>query len=177
MGKISRNIGKDYNDFYRIHSPEVSPLPFGGFYRLAAKAECVKCGRHFIQVIRAHKVQLGSFLTDIVIIKPTPSDEKIMTTFMLRACENGVGCYRVCRPWTHLKVCAHVGECNCPRDARCSCPAGCGNLGIHPCRCGRMFDKDHGKHNTGCPVGLFKRNSAFSVDFMRSMMVAPKGKA
>lgn len=169
--KKTGQYGKDWNEFYRIHTPIPTPLPFGGFWRLAAKCECVKCGRDFIQVIRVHKVQLGSFLSETVIHKANPNDEKIMTTFMLRACENGVGCWKNCRPFKHMKVCGHHGECNCPRAAECVCPKGCGNRGIHPCQCGRMFDKDHGKHRRGCPVGLYKRTSSFEVSFLRSQMV------
>lgn len=174
----SRNFGKDWNNYVRIYTPEISPLPFGGFFRLAAKVECVKCEQQGIQVIRVHRIHLPSFLTETVINKPIPSDEKIMTSFMLRACENWVGCWRNCRPWTHMKVCAHIGECRCPRSKECSCPKGCGNLGIHPCRCGRMFGKIvagvgkvPGKHKASCPLGLVKRTSSFEVQFMRSQLI------
>lgn len=172
-----KNLGKDYNEFVRIGTPVVTPLPFGGFYRLAAKVWCVKCDRDSIQVLRIHRIQMPSFLLDTVIEKPIPSDTKIMTSFMLRACDNIVGCWRTCRPWTHMKTCGHPGECRCARSLQCSCPQGCGNKGIHPCDCGRMFDKNKGKHRVGCSVGLYKRHSSFSVEHVRSQLIAPRGKA
>lgn len=186
----TRNTGKDFNQFIQVYQPEVTPLPFGGFYRLASKIRCVKCGRcdppQSIQVIRVHKVQLPDFgMTDKeVLVKPVPNDEKLMTTMMLRACDNFVGCWNTCRPWQHLKVCqlplrrrlmgSHDPHtCLCPKTPDCTCPQRCGNKGVWPCECGRMFGP-HGKHQDACPVGLYKRHSSFSLDFMRSQLVRPR---
>lgn len=182
------NIGKDYNEFLRVHDPRVAPLEFGGgkFYRVAALIECVKCGRkdapQCIQVLRIHRVQLPSLMQlDLPVVeKPMPTDEKIMTSMMLRACDNFVGCWNTCRPERHVKVCqlpsrrllmAHNPNlCACPKSVDCTCPTRCGNKGIWPCRCGRMWGPN-GKHRDACPVGLYKRNSQFSMDFMRSQLI------
>ena len=127
------------------------------------------CGRGHTQAIRIHQVET-SFLTDMVIHKPMPSEEKLAATFMLRVCENAVGCWRTCRPWKHMKVCGCLGECVCERSTKCTCPVGCGNRGIHPCNCGRMFAPVGGKHSHMCPTGLIPRESSFAVSEMRASM-------
>ena len=179
---INPNVGRDYNEFYRLTTPIPTPLPFGGFYRLACNAICQKCGRSFIQVLRVHKTHIPSFLSldKEVLVKPNPSDEKIMTSLMIRACDNGIGCFKPCRPWKHVKVCqlpskrlllAHNPHlCKCPPSTDCTCEIGCGNKGIYPCQCGHAFGP-HGKHNNGCPVGLYKRDSQFALEFMRSQLI------
>lgn len=158
------------NDWFRIATPVQAPKTYGGFVWLAARCTCKKCGRDHTQALRIHQVLLPSFLGEVVIHKPMPSDEKIASDFSLHAAENGVGCWRRCRPWKHNKVCAHPGECSCPRADFCVCPKGCGNLGKYPCQCGRMFAQPGGWHNHGCPTGLVKRDSSFVVAAMRSSM-------
>ena len=177
-------LGKDWNEFYLIHEPVPVPLQFGGksFTRLAAKCECRKCGRSFIEVLRLHNVHTD-IVTEIAYRKPDMSDEKIMTSFMVMACENGVGCWKTCRPWKHVKVCQMPSRrlilnhdphaCACPPNSKCTCPTGCGNKGIYPCQCGHAFGP-HGKHMDGCSVGLYKRHSSFSIEFMRSQLVASR---
>lgn len=164
------------NSFFKLSTPIESPL-FKGFYLLAARAECRKCGREHKQAIRVPLVKLPSFLAgdDEVRHRSKPTDERLAASFMLFVCDNAVGCYRKCRPWTHKKMCLCPGECACPRSPECVCKAGCANKGIHPCRCGRMFGDAFGKHKLGCPTGLFDRRKLgdFSVAFMRAMISAP----
>ena len=80
------------NTLYKIHTPHDVPLRFhrDGYLRLAAKVECVKCGKGFMQIIRCHR-----YLNEIGMLiparRPNPNDERIMTSFMLAACRNGVG--------------------------------------------------------------------------------------
>lgn len=161
------------NEFFKVYTPEQAPKTFRGYTWLKAQAECRKCSRQHTQALRIHQVQLPSFLSNVVIHKPMPSEEKIATSFMVRVCDNSVGCWKTCRPWGHMKVCSCPGECTCERSKDCVCPKGCGNRGIHPCQCGRMFADVGGKHSRGCPIGLYKRESSFAVSHMRSQMVGP----
>lgn len=174
------------NEFYRISTPTPSPRPFGGFTWLAAKAGCKRCGREYTQALRIHKVILPDFSSDLAIKKDMPSEEKIATSFMVRVCDNAVGCWSNCTPERHLKICqlpskrlllAHdPHRCFCPKSVECTCTPGCGNKNIHPCSCGKMFAKQGGKHNHGCPTGLFKRVSSFSLEYLRSQMLYPRGR-
>lgn len=164
------------NEFFNISTPVQAPRRWRGFVWLAALVTCRKCGRQHTQALRIHQVQLPSFLSDVVIEKPMPSDEKIAAAFSLRTAENGAGCWRTCRPWKHMKACLCPGECACPRKVECSCPLGCGNKGVHPCQCGRMYAKVGGKHNRGCPTGEIERTSGFEVAYMRSQMTGPRGR-
>ena len=162
------------NEFFSIGTPVQAPKTYGGFVWLAAEAKCLKCGRGHTQALRIHKVMLPSFLSDVIIHKDMPSDEKIAASFSLKVAENGVGCWRTCRPCKHNKKCFCIGECTCERSAQCVCPKGCGNQGIWPCNCGRMFAQPGGKHNHGCPTGLVKRVSSFEVAEMRARMIGPR---
>ena len=131
--------------------------------------------------------------------KPLPKEQKLANDFLLRTCDNGVGCWKTCRPWKHLKRCQlpsmrlllqhNPRECFCKSD-QCTCPTGCHNEKIFPCRCGHAFGLKKGVHQEGCPandggncectefgrhkdgcaVGLFKRLSSFSVGYVRSNM-------
>lgn len=158
------------NEYFKIATPVQAPKTYRGYVWLAAQATCKKCGRSHTQALRVHQIQLPSFLRETIIHKPMPSDEKIAASFSVHVAENAVGCWRKCRPWKHMKVCFCPGECTCPRSLECVCPKGCGNLGKHPCSCGRMFAAVGGKHNRGCPTGLIKRVSSFEVAAMRSQM-------
>lgn len=95
-------MAKDLSDYYRIYTPFHVPLRFcaDGYYRLTAKAECRKCGRSFMQILRCHRYR--SPLGIIAMTrKPDPNEEKVMTSFMLRACEHGIG-----NPRVHTKGCS-----------------------------------------------------------------------
>lgn len=172
------------NQWFNISTPEQAPTTFRGFVWLAAIATCRKCGRSHTQTLRIHQVQLPSFEAGnaAIIHKPMPSDEKIAAQFSLVVAENGVGCWRTCRPWKHNKVCACPGECVCPRSTHCVCPKGCGNRGVYPCedRCGRMFGKVEncvrvgGWHALNCETGLVRRDSSYAVEAMRSSMTRRK---
>ena len=161
------------NEFFKLSTPIQAPKTFRGFVWLASTASCKKCSRQHTQALRIHQVQLPGFLGGVVIHKPMPSEAKLAASFMLRVCDNAVGCWKTCRPFDHMKVCLCPGECGCERAAACVCPKGCGNRGIHPCQCGRMFAEVGGKHRQACPVGLYKRVSSFAVDTMRSQMTGP----
>lgn len=191
------------NEFYELTTPLPSPMMVGGYRLYAAKASCRKCSKWFTQALRIHLVHTN-IVTGECIPKAVPSEEKLATSFMIKTCDNAVGCYRTCQPWKHLKICqtptmrlllAHKPAlCSCPVSPACTCPPRCGNLGIHPCRCGRMFGrpgehevgcpqavdegancecKRFGMHKDGCAVGLFKRTSSFEVTYMRSQLSLP----
>ena len=189
------------NDFYALTTPIPSPMIIGGFRLLASMATCRKCGRGFTQAIRVHLVH-NDIVTGFSIAKDMPSEEKLATSFMVKACDNGVGCWKTCRPWKHMKTCQmpsmrlilrhNPRECFCKTDG-CTCPVGCGNQGIYPCRCGHAFGlhkgvhqvgcpaidggecqcNEFGRHKAGCSVGAFKRTSSFEVSYVRSLMVGP----
>lgn len=131
------------------------------WYRLAAKVECVKCGQHKTQIIRTPRFR-SSMIMSAPLPMPDPSAEKIMTTFMVRACDNLVGCWKNCncKP-TQLDTGETVHQ------AGCAWSSGCGNRGIYPCGCGWVA----GNHRSGCPVGAVRRTGSFAVEAVRSDMI------
>ena len=161
------------NEWFNIATPVQSPRTYGGFVWLAAEATCKKCGRSNTQALRIHLVMLPSFLSDVIIHKEMPRESRIAANFSRTVSENGVGCWMVCRPWKHNKICLCAGECECQRSAVCVCPKRCGDKGIHPCACGRMYAAFMGKHNMGCPTGMVERGS-FRVAEMRARMIGPR---
>lgn len=88
--------GGDLSEFYRVYTPVGVPLRFcrDGYYRLAAKCECVKCGGRFVQVVRCHRftVQRSALATPRLTKRPDPKDEQVISTFMVKACDHGCGC-------------------------------------------------------------------------------------
>ena len=90
------------NSLYRIYDPREVPLRFwrDGFYRLAARVECSKCGGAFVQIIRAHRYRSPMGLDLPTVRHPDPNDERIMSSFMAAACKNGVG-----NPTKHSREC------------------------------------------------------------------------
>lgn len=187
------------SEYYDLTDPLPSPMMFGGYKLLASKASCRKCGRWFTQALRIELVRKNMTLGTAIPV-PMPSEDKLANDFMLKACDNGVGCWNTCRPWKHLKVCQmpsvrlilrhNPQTCGCAQSTACTCPPGCGNQGVYPCRCGRAFGLHKGEHQSGCPaviggncecrefghhregcaVGLVKRHSSFSVEYVRSTM-------
>ena len=153
------------NDFYELSTPLPSPMMVGGYRLYAAKATCRKCSKWHTQALRIHLVHTD-LVTGAVFPKPVPSEEKLATSFMVKTCDNSVGCWRTCQPWKHLKVCqtpamrlllAHKPAlCGCKQETSCTCPPRCGNLKIWPCRCGRMFGRKTGQHEVGCPAAVDK---------------------
>lgn len=97
-------MAKDLSDYYAIHTPTDVPLGFcsDGYYRLAAKAECRKCGQSFVQIIRCHRYRDESPVSITQMTKkPDPNDAQVMTSFMVKACNNGVG-----NPKVHMRGCS-----------------------------------------------------------------------
>ena len=92
----------DHNEYYELGTPRHAPLRFcvDGFYRLAAKATCRCCGRAFMQVLRCHRMRPAEVHGLVPMMRPDPSDEQIITTMMLKACEHGVG-----NPRLHSRGC------------------------------------------------------------------------
>lgn len=88
------------NTLYKLHTPVPVPLRFhrDGYYRLAAKAECAVCGKGFMQIIRCHRISHD--LLVLPVKRDDPNDEKVMSSFMLAACRNGVG-----NPRAHMPGC------------------------------------------------------------------------
>jgi hypothetical protein len=93
------------SEYYKVFTPKEVPLEFcsDGFYRLAADAECVKCGFSFPQVLRCDRFRTGMGIIIPDAAKPDPSAERVMTSFMLAVCKNGLG-----KPHLHKKGCPHA---------------------------------------------------------------------
>lgn len=92
------------SDYYRIYTPQEVPLAFcaDGYYRLAADVECVKCKKGYVQIIRCDRFRSEMGIEMPNAPRPNPSDERVMTSFMLAACKNGVG-----EPGHHTKDCPY----------------------------------------------------------------------
>lgn len=169
-GKLGSGKFDSLNEFYGIYTPYLKPLRFSDqYYRIGAKVECRKCGVSKVQILR-----MPRFRSSLIMAAPLPmpdlSDEKIITSFMVRACDNLVGCYKDCKCGKGfsakcLKSCALKGvSCDC----LCFCDQGCGNRGIYPCKCGWVA----ANHRPACPVGEFKRTGSFALDAVRSNMIS-----
>ena len=165
-------MSKDLSEFYKIYTPIEVPIRFckDGYYRLAAKAECVKCGRSFPQVVRCSRmVEVPAFPLAPARLapRPDPNDEKVISTFMLNACDHGVGCAnrenfdqnKEPRFFEYQKqkgpMCGH------PTGAAC---AFCVTVAV-PYR--RLKFAPH-LHGTGCPIGLAKRTGPMMLTGMQT---------
>lgn len=96
------------SQYVRVFTPYHKPLRIGEqWYRLAAKVECVKCGGRKVQILRMPRFR-SSLVMTAPLPRPDPNAERVMTSFMIRACDNMVGCLP------------------------------CSDKGIHPCACGRV---------------------------------------
>lgn len=152
--------GGDLSQYYRVYTPVDVPLRFchDGFYRLAAKCECVSCGRAFMQVVRCHRftVQRSALATPRLTKRPDPKDEQIISTFMLKACDHGCGCSNKDNFDQHgqprfnevIKVkgltCLHGPEESCPTCIEKAAPYRGLKFAPH-------------LHSRTCPVGLMVR--------------------
>lgn len=87
---------KDLSQFYRIYTPLPVPLKFCSvYYRLAARAQCVKCGGDLPPIIlNTHPVYTESAVLGRIRRNPLPNpeDQKIISSFMVNSCNHGVGC-------------------------------------------------------------------------------------
>lgn len=83
----------DHSDYYEIGTPVSVPLRFcsSGYYRVAAKASCRKCGRSFMQVLRCHRISTAEAYGLTPPRLPDPNDEQIVTSLLRMAEEHGVG--------------------------------------------------------------------------------------
>ncbi len=172
------------NSFYRIPTPTNAPLRGGLdiYWRYKTRPICARCDRQFpkdmplvIQIPKFREQTVGGKVLRIPEALPGVHDEKIMEQFMVLACNKGVGCWRECRcgknyNMTCINNCvirgvpfARKGDCPCI----CACNPGCGNRKKYPCECGyvKLF------HNSGCPVGEFKRDSSFLIALVRRRMM------
>lgn len=87
---------RDQNEYYSMSTPIVMPLRFApdGYFRIAADMTCQRCGRKFVQILRAHRwrSELGTILPSKA---PDPNSERVAASLMLAACNRGVG---ACNP-------------------------------------------------------------------------------
>lgn len=99
------------SEYYRIYTPIDVPLGFcrDGYYRLAARAECKKCGRGFVQILRGDRFR-NALGIELANRKPDPHDEKVMTQLMLAVCNHGVGDPRLHRRGCEVGAVKRTGK-------------------------------------------------------------------
>ncbi len=156
-------VAEALNDYYRLFTPYHKPLRLSdSWYRLAARVECVKCGQSKTQILRVPRFR-SSIVMTAPLPMPDPAADKIVTSFMVRACDNLVGCWKNCncQPDTDTKTNQAIHR------PQCAYLTGCGNRGIHPCSCGWVRNN----HMAGCHVGAVKRTGSFAVAAVRSTMI------
>ena len=91
------------SEYYVIRQTPIDvPLRFNndGYFRITSKAECKKCGRGFMQVLRCHRYRSDFGVLMVGVKRPDPNDERVETSFMLAVLNHGVG-----KPELHKRGC------------------------------------------------------------------------
>ena len=170
----------DLSTFYRVYTPIHVPLRFSDqYYRLAAEAKCVTCGRKFVEVVNCHPIFRTVLGRREQTPLPNPEDQKIIATFMVNVCDHGCGCsnpenfhsdsvgkrqpnfYENFK--TRRETCLHGLETVCPNCEDCARPV-------------RWLRWAPHLHTRECPVGRMKRTGRFRLSGFQSQVAGARSR-